>query len=54
MFGSVQGVWRHAELGRTIAECDIVLVIVGPECVGARDESLRRRIDLKDDWVRRE
>jgi TIR domain-containing protein len=41
-------------LRRAVANAAVVVVVIGPEWVLARDEYGRRRIDDADDWVRRE
>ncbi len=43
-----------AELRSELAASDIVLVLIGPEWMGAKDQYERRRIDQPDDWVRLE
>jgi hypothetical protein len=41
-------------IARALKECDVALVIIGPNWAGALDEKGRRRLDQKDDWVRTE
>lgn len=41
-------------IDRALQECDVALVIVGPNWASAEDESGRRRLDQPDDWVRTE
>ena len=41
-------------IDRALRECDVALVIVGPNWASAEDESGRRRLDQPDDWVRTE
>lgn len=43
-----------AELRAELAAADIVLALVGPKWLGAKDAAQRRRIDQPDDWVRLE
>lgn len=40
-----------AHLNSQVAECDVVLVVIGPNWVGVKDESGRRRLDNPDDFV---
>ena len=40
-------------IDRALKECDVALVIIGPNWASARDES-GRRLDQADDWVRTE
>jgi len=40
-------------IDRALNECDVALVIIGPNWASARDES-GRRLDQADDWVRTE
>ena len=42
------------ELGAALERADVVLVLMGPGWLGAKDKYERRRIDQADDWVRRE
>lgn len=37
-----------------LSEADIVVSIIGPEWLSARDQHYKRRIDQEDDWVRQE
>ena len=41
-------------LEQRLAECKVMLVLVGPEWLDARDEEGHRRLDNPDDWVRLE
>jgi hypothetical protein len=41
-------------LEQRLAECKVLLALIGPEWLNARDEHGQRRIDLPDDWVRLE
>ena len=41
-------------LEQRLAECKVMLVLVGPEWLDARDEDGHRRLDDPDDWVRLE
>jgi hypothetical protein len=41
-------------IDRALQECDVALVIIGPNWASALDEHGRRRLDLEDDWVRLE
>jgi hypothetical protein len=41
-------------LERRLAECKVMLVLIGPEWLNSRDEQDRRRIESSDDWVRLE
>src|SRR5918992_3992322 len=41
-------------IDRALNECDVALVIIGPNWASARDEQGRRRLDQEDDWVRTE
>ena len=43
-----------AELERRLAECKVMLVLIGPGWLDARDEQGRRRLENPDDWVRLE
>jgi hypothetical protein len=43
-----------AVLEERLAECKVMLVLIGPEWLAFRDEQGQRRIDLPDDWVRLE
>jgi hypothetical protein len=43
-----------AVLEQRLAECKVMLVLIGPEWLGGRDENGQRRIDSQDDWVRLE
>jgi formylglycine-generating enzyme required for sulfatase activity len=40
-----------AHLNSQVAECDVVLVVIGPGWLGAKDESGERRLDNPDDFV---
>src|SRR5262249_12463972 len=39
-------------LGKRLAECKVMLVLIGPGWLDTRDRSGRRRLDDPDDWVR--
>src|SRR5918992_5683735 len=41
-------------IDRALNECDVALVIIGPNWANAVDEKGRRRLDQEDDWVRTE
>jgi hypothetical protein len=41
-------------IDRALQECDVALVIIGPNWASAEDENGRRRLDQEDDWVRTE
>ncbi|MGA8613645.1 MAG: toll/interleukin-1 receptor domain-containing protein [Xanthobacteraceae bacterium] len=41
-------------LAERLAECKVMLALIGPGWLIARDEQGRRRLDLSDDWVRLE
>lgn len=41
-------------LEQRLAECKVMLVLIGPNWVNALDEQGRRRLDDADDWVRLE
>jgi hypothetical protein len=43
-----------AVLEERLAECKVMLVLIGPEWLNSRSEDGQRRIDLPDDWVRLE
>jgi pterin-4a-carbinolamine dehydratase len=47
------GVWPE-RLQRAVNECDAMLCVIGPQWLYARDRYGRRRIDIEEDWVRRE
>ena len=40
-----------AHLNSQVAECDDILVVIGPNWLGVKDESGRRRLDDPDDFV---
>jgi hypothetical protein len=40
-------------IGRALQECDVALIIIGPNWANARD-GIGRRLDQTDDWVRTE
>jgi membrane-associated protease RseP (regulator of RpoE activity) len=40
-----------AHLNRQVAECDVILVVIGPNWLGVKDDSGRRRLDDPDDFV---
>jgi hypothetical protein len=41
-------------LEQRLAECKVMLVLIGPEWLNSRDEQGNRRLDNPDDWVRLE
>ncbi len=41
-------------LEQRLAECKVMLVLIGPEWLNARDDSGNRRLDNHEDWVRLE
>ncbi|MBK8194682.1 MAG: toll/interleukin-1 receptor domain-containing protein [Lewinellaceae bacterium] len=41
-------------LEKTLLECSVVLAVIGPDWLSAKDEHHRRRIDDEADWVRKE
>jgi hypothetical protein len=41
-------------LEQRLAECKVMLVLIGPDWINARDENGQRRLDDPDDWVRLE
>jgi hypothetical protein len=41
-------------LEERLAECKVLLALIGPEWLTSRNEQGQRRIDLSDDWVRLE
>lgn len=41
-------------LEQRLAECKVMLVLIGPDWLNSRDEQGRRRLDSSDDWVRLE
>src|SRR4051794_35794943 len=41
-------------LEQRLAECKVMLVLIGPEWLNASDQHGRRRLDQPDDWVRLE
>ena len=43
-----------SHLERHLAEAEVVLVVIGPNWLAARDAAGRRRLDAPKDWVRRE
>ena len=45
------GVDFVAHLNSQVAACDVVLVVIGPNWLGAKDESGERRLDNPDDFV---
>src|SRR6476646_2381140 len=40
-----------AHLSSQVAECDVILVVIGPNWLGVKDESGGRRLDDPDDFV---
>lgn len=48
------GVTWPKELREQCSSADVVLVVIGPKWLEARDQFSRRRIDQADDWVRQE
>ena len=48
------GVPWPQEVHDRCSAADIVLVVIGPNWLGAKDRYERRRIDQRDDWVRQE
>jgi hypothetical protein len=46
--------WDHV-IVQALSECLVMLAVIGPDWLAARDpDSGQRRIDIEDDWVRRE
>lgn len=43
-----------ARIERALAQATVFIPIIGPQWLAVHDEAWRRRIDLPDDWVRRE
>ena len=43
-----------SHLEHHLAEAEVVLVVIGPNWLAARDAAGRRRLDAPKDWVRRE
>jgi hypothetical protein len=41
-------------IGRAVASCDVMLVVIGTRWISITDEDGRRRLDHSDDFVRRE
>jgi hypothetical protein len=41
-------------LEQRLAECKVMIVLIGPDWLNARDEQGHRRLDHPDDWVRLE
>ena len=41
-------------LEQRLAECKVMIVLIGPDWLNSRDEQGRRRLDSSDDWVRLE
>ena len=39
---------------RSLADCAVVIVMIGPRWLSAKDESGNRRLDDPEDWVRLE
>jgi pterin-4a-carbinolamine dehydratase len=48
------GVRWPEEVRQQCSSADIVLVVIGPKWLEARDQFFQRRIDQPDDWVRQE
>ncbi len=48
------GVTWPKELREQCSSADVVLVVIGPKWLEARDRFFRRRLDQADDWVRQE
>ena len=48
------GVKFPAVLEQRLAECKVMLVLIGPTWLEARDDQGNRRLDSSDDWVRLE
>ena len=48
------GVDSPKELRAELDRADVVLAVIGPEWLSAKDKYARRRIDQPDDWVRQE
>src|SRR4051812_42046682 len=48
------GEYLQIRIDTALAERVVVVIAIGPSWLRAQDESGRRRIDLEDDWVRRE
>ncbi|MEA3052005.1 MAG: hypothetical protein QOG72_908 [Sphingomonadales bacterium] len=47
------GIWPD-RLASAVEECDAMICVIGPNWLYARDAHGRRRIDMDQDWVRRE
>jgi hypothetical protein len=41
-------------IGRAVASCDVMLVVIGPRWISITDDDGRRRLDDSEDFVRRE
>jgi dipeptidyl aminopeptidase/acylaminoacyl peptidase len=41
-------------IGRAVASCDVMLAVIGTRWISIKDDDGRRRLDLPDDFVRRE
>jgi hypothetical protein len=41
-------------IGRAVASCEVMLVVIGKDWMSITDEDGRRRLDHSDDFVRRE
>jgi hypothetical protein len=41
-------------LEQRLAQCKVMLALIGPDWLNASDEQGRRRLDIPDDWVRLE
>src|ERR1051326_8101122 len=50
---SIEGGTRFRDaIAKQLSTCKVVLALIGPEWLDARDESGKRRLDAPEDWVR--